>query len=72
MENPLVSERRSALDFSAVRGLSAYERAVATARMEQAMMLGDLTLATARRARAMLRAVGDAIRGGPATQKRAL
>jgi hypothetical protein len=71
MDNPLITERRSALDLSAVQGLSAYDRAVATARMEQAMMLGDLTLRAARRARAMLRAVGNALFGGPATQKRA-
>jgi hypothetical protein len=70
MENPLITERRSALDLSAVQGLSANERAVATARMEQAMMLGELTLRAARRARAMLRAVGNALFGGPATQKR--
>ena len=71
MDNPLLTDRRSALDCSAVQGMSAYERAVATARMEQAMMLGDLTLGAARRVRRMLRTLFNAIFGGSVEQKRA-
>jgi len=71
MDNPLLTERRSALDFSVVQGMSAYERAAATARMEQAMMLGDLTLRAAHGLRSMLRTLGNAIFGGPAAPRRA-
>jgi hypothetical protein len=54
MDNPLLTERRSVLDISAIHGMSDYERMQATARMEQAMMLGDFALRVADRARARL------------------
>jgi hypothetical protein len=71
MENPLLTERRSVLDLSAVQGMSNYERAVATARMEQAMMLGNGALRVANRARAALRSAAIVLFGAPTTQKRA-
>jgi hypothetical protein len=71
MDNPLLTERRSVLDLSAIHGMSDYERMQATARMEQAMMLGDAALRVARRARAALRSAAIVLFGAPATQKRA-
>ncbi len=71
MENPLLAERRSVLDLSTVQGMSSYERAVATARMEQALMLGDFALRVADRARAALRSAALVLFGTPAKQKRA-
>ena len=71
MDNPLLTERRSVLDLSAVQGMSDYERMQATARMEQALMLGDAALRVADRARAALRSAAIVLFGAPATQKRA-
>jgi len=71
MDNPLLTERRSVLDHSAVQGMSDYERMLATARMERAMMLGDAALRLADRARAALRRAAIVLFGAPAKQKRA-
>ena len=71
MDNPLLTERRSVLDLSAIQGMSDYERLQATARMEQAMMLGDCALRVADRARAVLRSAAIVLLGAPTTQKRA-
>ena len=71
MDNPLITERRSVLDLSAVHGMSDYERMQATARMEQALMLGDAALRVAKRARAALRSAAIVLFGAPRTQKRA-
>ena len=71
MENPLLTQRRSALDLPAAHGLSSYEYTLAQARMQQALMLGNFALRVADRARAALRSAIIVLFGAPATQKRA-
>jgi hypothetical protein len=70
MENPLLTQRRSALDLAAAHGMSAGEWMVAKARMEQAMMLGDFALRVADRLRAALRSAGLVLFGAPTARKR--
>ena len=65
------SPSAEACSIFAVQGMSDYERMQATARMEQAMMLGDAALRVADRARAALRRAAIVLFGAPATQKRA-
>ena len=66
MQNPLVVERRSAIDPAATRGMSHYEWSLAKARMENAMALGDFALRAAQRIRAALRAATSSVRGAGA------
>ena len=71
MQNPLLTQRRSALDLPAAHGMSNYEWTLAKARMEQAMMLGDAALRVADRARAALRHAAVVLFGAPSTRNRA-
>ena len=71
MQNPLLSEHRSALDSPAAHGMSAHEYLVAQARMEQAIMLGNLALRVAQRARTALRRAAIVLFGAPAKARRA-
>ena len=71
MQNPLLSQRRSALDLPAAHGMNNYEWMLAKARMEQAMMLGDAALRLADRTRVALRRLAIVLFGAPGTQKRA-
>jgi len=69
MQNPLVIERRSAIDPAAARGMSHYEWSLAKARMERAMALGDFALRVAQSIRATLRAATAAVRGAGASNR---
>ena len=69
MQNPLVIERRSAIDPAATRGMSHYEWSLAKARMENAMALGDFVLRAAQSIRAGLRAATAALRGASAVNR---
>jgi hypothetical protein len=69
MQNPLLTQRRSALDLPAAHGMNNYEWALAKARMDRAMMLGDFTLRLADRTRAALRSAAIALFGAPAPKR---
>ena len=71
MQNPLLSQRRSALDLPAAHGMNNYEWMVAKARMEQALMLGNATLRLAERTRVALRRAAIVLFGAPGTRERA-
>jgi len=70
MQNPLLTQRRSALDLPAAHGMSDYEWTLAKTRMEQAMMLGNFALRVADRARAAMRSAAIVLFGSPASHKR--
>jgi len=70
MQNPLVTERHSAIDPAAARGMSHYEWTLAKARMERAMALGDFALRVAASTRAAVRSAASSLFGVGA-QKRA-
>ena len=69
MQNPLVIERRSAIDPAATRGMSHHEWLLAKARMEHAMALGDFTLRLVRRIHAAIHTATAAVRGGSAPNR---
>ncbi len=71
MQNPLLTQRQSALDLAAAHGMSCYEWTLAKARMERAMMLGSFALRVADRARVALRRAAAVLFGPRATRKRA-
>jgi len=71
MQNPLLSQRRSALDLPAAHGMNSYEWMLAKARMEQSLMLGNAALRIADRARAALRRAAIVLFGSPDREKRA-
>ena len=69
MQNPLVIERRSAIDPAAARGMSYTDWKAAVARMENAMALGDFALRVARRLHNRLHTAVTATRGGGAPNR---
>ena len=69
MQNPLVIERRSAIDPAAARGMSHHEWSLAKARMEHAMALGDFALRIARRIRTAARSAAIALLGGDSPKR---
>lgn len=70
MQNPLLTEHRSALDLSVAHGMNNYEWTLAKARMDRAMMLGDFSVRLADRTRAALRSAAIMLFGAPAPRKR--
>ena len=63
MQNYAYAQRRAALKRPSEFGMSAYDWALAKQRMDEAMILGDLTLRAFARARTILRGVSKTLGG---------